>query len=737
MTPLVDYWLKANLFLVLFYGCYALLLRRHTFLTLNRTYLMGSLMLAFVLPLVHIPGLAFPWPWETTNVPEYTAISVESFSVAGVATEAEAPLLPDWPTLALWAFALMATGLLIRTVWRTTSLLRLIRQWPAQPLEDHTLVLPDKAQTPTFSFFRYLVLNPDDAQADAVRQHELVHIRQKHSLDVLLLEVIHALCWLNPVLFGYRQAIRQVHEYLADRDATPQTTDDRDAYARFLVSYAFHLPADTSVHDSLVHSFGPDRPDSPTLKQRIQMLYQQHTRRRALWKYALVLPLATILLAMTTEPETELAAEPPVADSTTTIRVTGRVSNQSGPLPGATIVVRKGNQGTTTDMNGTFSIDVARGTELVASFVGFSTESVVVPAKGENIVLSFKLKQQGVDVATLPTTAPTASQTVPAKATNEVFSVVEKQPTFPGGTKAMYQFLSANIRYPKQAQEQKIQGKVFVSFVVNTDGSIDRIQILKGIGRGCDEEAVRVVSIMPKWKPGTQSGRPVAVMYNLPISFSLGEKKVGMNQTTEPDKRFGYAAKDSIDVHKGGSVTLYAPTKLPTRVNSRANPPLIFLDGAEISQDVMEAIDLNKIQSIDVLKDVSATSIYGLKGKNGVILIKTKKVDKVGSRQQPVMKLPDSRIDVLVKNSPKVYHNKPIVAVDMVRFLSKDNAPLYLVDGEETSQEDLKDVLDPNVIQSMEVLKDASATATYGLKGKNGVIRITTRKAAEAAKKKN
>ncbi|RYF58273.1 MAG: hypothetical protein EOO39_34460, partial [Cytophagaceae bacterium] len=266
MTPLVDYWLKANLFLVLFYGCYALLLRRHTFLTLNRTYLMGSLVLAFVLPLVHIPGLSFPWPWEETDVPTYASVSVDTISVVSLATDAQAPLLPDWPVLAMWAFALVAAGLLVRTVWRTVSLLRLIRQWPTQPLEDHTLVLPANAQTPTFSFFRYLVLNPEDAQTEAVRQHELVHIRQRHSLDVLLLEVVQALCWLNPALFGYRQSIRQVHEYLADRDAAPQTPDHRDAYARFLVNYAFHLPTEMLDHASLTHSFGPDRPDSPTLK---------------------------------------------------------------------------------------------------------------------------------------------------------------------------------------------------------------------------------------------------------------------------------------------------------------------------------------------------------------------------------------------------------------------------------------------------------------------------------------
>ncbi|MBO0948991.1 M56 family metallopeptidase [Fibrella forsythiae] len=636
MTPLVDHWLKANLFLILFYGCYALLLRRHTFLTLNRTYLMGSLALAFLLPLVHIPGLSFPWPWEETNVPVYTAVTIDTISVAGLTTETEAPLLPDWPVLAGLAFALVAVGLLVRTAWRTVSLLRFIRQWPSHSMGDHTLVLPDTAQTPTFSFFRYLILNPEDAQTDAVRQHELVHIRQKHSLDVLLLEVVQALCWPNPALFGYRQAIRQVHEYLADRDATKQTTTDRDTYARFLVSYAFHLPA-----DSLAHSFGPNRPDSPTLKQRIQMLYQQHTRRRALWKYALVLPLAATLLAMTNVPEPDtLVKQVRFTDSTSQLtHVQGIVSEQRStsddhrPLPGATIVVRNGHKGTTTDSRGTFSIDVPAGTELVASFVGFASQSMVVPAQGGNIVLSFKLKPQAVDGSSMPMTAPPTSLTVPTAPakSGEVFTVVESPPTFPGGAKALSEFISSNIRYPEEARKQRVQGKVFVNFVVNTDGSIDRINILKGLGKGCDEEAVRVVAIMPKWDPGKQNGHPVAVQYNLPINFSLGDKKVGMNVPSSLLLQMDTVVKNNPKFYYQGNGKEVPVIR--TQFNSKINPPLFLLDGEEISQEAMDAIDPNTIQSVDVLKSESATSFYGLKAKNGVVRITTNKGSEIEKKK--------------------------------------------------------------------------------------------------------
>jgi len=102
-----------------------------------------------------------------------------------------------------------------------------------------------------------------------------------------------------------------------------------------------------------------------------------------------------------------------------------------------------------------------------------------------------------------------------------IFQIVEDQPGFPGGTEAMHRFLQQNIRFPAIAREAGIQGTVFVTFVVERDGSISNVRVLRGIGGGCDEEAVRVVSMMPRWTPGKQRGRPVRVQFNMPIRFTL------------------------------------------------------------------------------------------------------------------------------------------------------------------------------------------------------------------------
>ena len=101
----------------------------------------------------------------------------------------------------------------------------------------------------------------------------------------------------------------------------------------------------------------------------------------------------------------------------------------------------------------------------------------------------------------------------------EIFKVVEEMPEFPGGAGKLLEYIGKNIKYPMMARESDIQGKVFVQFVVEPDGNISHVQVLRGIGGGCDEEAVRVVESMPKWKPGKQRGAPVRVQYMVPIVF--------------------------------------------------------------------------------------------------------------------------------------------------------------------------------------------------------------------------
>ena len=103
----------------------------------------------------------------------------------------------------------------------------------------------------------------------------------------------------------------------------------------------------------------------------------------------------------------------------------------------------------------------------------------------------------------------------------EVFTIVEEMPAYPGGDAKLYEYLGKNIKYPQIARESGIQGRVFVNFVVEPDGSVSNVKVMRGIGGGCDEEAVRVIKTMPKWKPGKQRGKAVRVTYTIPVVFKL------------------------------------------------------------------------------------------------------------------------------------------------------------------------------------------------------------------------
>lgn len=118
----------------------------------------------------------------------------------------------------------------------------------------------------------------------------------------------------------------------------------------------------------------------------------------------------------------------------------------------------------------------------------------------------------------------------------EIFHIVEDMPSFPGGQEAYYKYLGTNIDYPKQARELGIEGKVFLTFVVNKDGSLSDLELVRGIGGGCDEEALRVFMESPNWVPGKQRGQIVKTRMQAAVTFELGDKGDAMLEIQEPSE---------------------------------------------------------------------------------------------------------------------------------------------------------------------------------------------------------
>ena len=649
---------KVNVYWILFYACYWLLFRKHTFFVWNRFYLTGSLLLSFLLPLIHFPDNARVMPtavYAVSAIPIYiSSQDTEKFAL-------------HWSQ---FVWAIQATGaslMLIKLLEGFRDLFRLIRQGESISLEEYTLVLLPHNEIGSFSFFKWLVVNREDYEKhfDPILTHESVHIRQMHTLDVLLVEFLKVAFWFNPILWFYKNSVQEVHEFLADEEAP-----NRDQYANFLVSYALSAPIASLTN----HFF-----NTSMLKNRIIMIYKNRNSQWVLGKYFLVFPLIGIILMLTAARERLLNAverKDYQLVSSKNITVEGTVKDENGKaIKAATVIVKGTNKGASTDLDGRFKLEnISLGSTLVVSHINYESLAIevkesdvlneIVLQKKDNILSEVTVKSENISDPNKPSSK--SNQT-------EKFTVVEQQPQFPGGMEALSQYLSSMIVYPAEAAKGRIEGKVLVSFTVNENGEVDDPKILKGIGSGLDEEAVRVVTKMPRWEPGIQGGEAVAVRYNLPINFQLAGKQPAKfynystpaKQQTSPsysnDFRSGQNTKslENGESSSGQNMAVnyntrsipeqyQASYKLPETGTTQYNGsppspgvkitidkspsldptkrPLYVLDGKIIDlEEYNKTMTPDKIESISVVKGSSATSIYGSKGENGVILIKSKK----------------------------------------------------------------------------------------------------------------
>ncbi|CAG5008111.1 hypothetical protein DYBT9275_04195 [Dyadobacter sp. CECT 9275] len=481
---------KVSLYWVLFYACYLLFLRRQTFFIWNRFYLIAALIISFALPFIIYPesAPALPVIYEITSQP---------FTVSTV--QAETPSLLTLTNMLWFVYAIGAVISGFKLYRSIRQLSGLLHEGERIELEDCTVILIDSDQVGSFSFLKWIVINRSDYENhfDAILRHEMIHVGQKHSYDILWIEFLKIIFWFNPILIFYKNAIQEVHEYLAD-EAAP----NRETYAMFLVSYALNAPIASLTN----HFFKPSQ-----IKARIRMIYKNRSSKWLLSTYMITLLSVGLIALVVAGCEQIVETETPADNEKKSSKLNARVTSQPSP--------------------------------------------------------------------------------------QKVFTVVEEQPEFPGGIKAMYDFLGRNVHYPEAAAKANVSGRVFLSFVVSETGEISDILVLKGIGFGCDEEAVRVLKSFPKWVPGKQGGLPVNVRYNLPINFELTDG--------QPE----------------------IVSKLPeTRVQITQNgpAPMYVVNGVIITDTLsLKKIDPDNIQFINVRKGESATEAYGEKGKNGVIEIKT------------------------------------------------------------------------------------------------------------------
>ena len=504
-TSLLMGWLAGTLLpLGAVWLLFRVVLRRERCFGYNRALLLLAPVVAVVLPLLPRPAVG---SWLA---PAAGPAVVEVVVRPALPTAAGSPIASWQPgPWLLGLYLLGAAAMLFALAYRYARLHRATRRLPREPRPGYVLAYTG-GQLPTSSFGRTVFwddtadLTP--AEATAVLAHELAHVQQGHSRDVLWLEVWRALLWFNPFAHLLLPALRLTHELLADWQALLHVASPADALAPAPPYPALlaRLAARRVVgYSSLVQSFA----FSFTLT-RLAMLQNEIPVRR--WKQWLALPvLAGVFLAAS---QVALAqTKPATSDAAQTARteaIKRKVAEamqqdlrQNGPLaPGTT------QQFDITRMQGKPNETQVIIRRVKAGKEGMSTMQVYRPDEA--------VREQPA----APAPPRAAGPGKPAPNPAGVYTYVEQMPALPsgGGMMAIVQQIQQNLVYPSGPRQE---GRVFVSFTVLADGGVGDTKVVKSLTPAYDEAVVAAIQKLPRFVPGQQDGRPVAVSFTVPVTF--------------------------------------------------------------------------------------------------------------------------------------------------------------------------------------------------------------------------
>ena len=529
MTPEFAYFLKVNVAFVLFYAFYRLLFYKDTFFKLRRASLLAFFGLALLYPLLNIQD------WVKEQEPMTEVIQIYSAILPEMTVTPEVVVKTDWKGILLSASSYMYWGvmalLFVRFFIQLSSILLLAYRSRRTVIHGVPVYRLDKPAGP-FSFFKMIFIHPEshsEKEIDEILTHECTHVFQWHSVDVMICELITVICWVNPFAWLLKREVRHNLEYLADNTVI-QSGYDCKSYQYHLLGLAHHYQAAATLYNSfnVLH-----------LKNRISMMNKKRSHGIGRTKYLIFIPLAAFLMLLSNIEAVaritgEIAAEAVAGVKEATeisvlseddVKVSGQVIDDfNGPVIGANVIVKGTNVGTITDTEGYFVLETTKNAVLRFSFPGMKAKEVAVKdVQGKlKVQLYSDGSAQGSQSAPPP---PPMSPQISTDPSDLVFTVVEVMPEFPGGQGALLQFLAKSIKYPVIAQQNGIQGRVTCSFVVGKDGVIRNIEVIRGVDPLLALEATRVISMMPKWKPGMQKGKEVSVKYTVPVTFRLQGKE--------------------------------------------------------------------------------------------------------------------------------------------------------------------------------------------------------------------
>lgn len=557
MNSFVNFIIESGISLGLFVLLYQIFLQKETFFRMNRYFLLFAIIYSFLLPLIHL-RIFDPIQNDSvlTNGQHYT-VMLENVSVYGTNFSKNIADLISASNVILGLYLLGVLFFAVRFLIRIIQIGLIINRNKIKIENGIKLVTLDIEVNP-FSFLSYVFVGNNLKELpgwEKVLTHECAHIRQRHTIDVLILEIFSIVQWFNPFFWVLYKRLKENHEYLADRAVLNQD-GNKKLYRQVLLNH------------SIRRFFNVTNSFNYSLKKRIMMMSRLRSSRLSSIKVTSGVLLAVLLMlvfaseeseayyndfklsksitlpfnfdeslvpfnetedyiAQQTEPLEESPIEKPeseksVSDQTreTPETKTGQPDNQTSPieLQGDDSnedigVIQPVLNETAPSLENNFNDNTKPLDELALGGLEDATsktnEEINIPIENENPMLN---EETATDLAKTPKKEKEGSP---------VFVVVEEMPEFPGGQEALLKYLSKEVNYPVVAQEAGIEGQVLLNFIVDKDGSVAHTTVLHGVDDYLDKEALRVVNSLPKWKPGKQAGEPVAVSYTIPISFVL------------------------------------------------------------------------------------------------------------------------------------------------------------------------------------------------------------------------
>ncbi|MCB8964737.1 MAG: TonB family protein [Bacteroidales bacterium] len=593
-SSILIYLLKSTVAFTALYGLFLLLFRKNQHFAISRFYLLFTIVFASLFPLIKfISYKTVEIPAFETAIPEITDFGQEIVSVE--------PDISFWESdsivgVMLYLHLMVSSLILLRLLYMLIRFgVNLLRYSRVERLYGKRVIVSDYWNQ-TFSFFGIIVLPQKDFQLkenQLLIQHELVHVRQYHTLDLLLAELFQVLHWFNPLAYLIKKDMREVHEFLADYSVVKGGAS-KYAYQQLLLNYLA-----SSVTPRVANSFS-----AKLLKKRFAMMTTNKTPKSVLIKYTLAIPVIAVLIglmsfqtkvryikndnALMPEKRNEIAVkqyvandkQPPVflqenepgiqKNIESVAEMLTRMKRNLDPKSELKIIevgkdefneiiVLKSGVVYNVYVVGEAKDKIIKTHPLLMK-VNNDERAEIIPSRidmalGQNCI-EYQCKETGTynlslfnrepgkkyvigiyfkEMFEIPTNEGNV-EIIEVKSNKECqkidtlkyepFVVVEQMPMFDNrDVAAAREYIVKNVKYPEIAAKNGIQGKVYVSFVVEENGVVSTVKIEHGVDPILDKEAIRVVESMPKWTPGYQRGQAVRVKIILPVVFKLDDKK--------------------------------------------------------------------------------------------------------------------------------------------------------------------------------------------------------------------